>query len=780
VLAGIDAVRRSVSLWRMGRGYLILCLIAVGLVFAGVLADHSFVLQRTGRLAFFRTLVLACGAGLLLASLHPVARRVGRLYVARKVEDSRPALRNALISYVQVRDDPSVPVGAKALLARRAAPHLRGLSARVAIDLRIHRRLAAAVCVVLLAFLAYGVATPKSSLVSVARLLLPNADILPPTATRIVDIRPGDVYAVSGQRPQLQVAVRGVRPDQVYAVWSGVSYAKRRIPLTESQPGAWQGRFPVVLEDGTYYVVAGDTRSERYRVTLVPKPLIETIELEIESPAYTGLPTALVNGGDLDVVRGSTVHVRARTSLPPTRGAVHFGSGGRTLLMCATDEQMLTGKFTVWQSDTYSIQFEGAACPACDTLRNTSPIEYAIRCREDLPPVLTVHGPPDRTEALPDDTVNITYSVSDDFGLTEVRLLHVSGGFISQPLVLARNPGRKLTRVDWAWDLATTGVSPGRELAYYVEAEDNYQAAHHVTRSERRTILIVGEAPSPEPAEARPHRAGPRVPPRPGGRPAPRPADLEWPDDLDGGDDEPAQEAVDAQPDQDESTPGVPAPSVDRDDSDTEPAQDGDDALPAEGEEPASPEGQPVPQRGSGDYRGGVERPAVAGAAPSDSQGRAGTSPAGAGVGADATGVRPEPPDAAGPGRSALIGRHVGPDEEAGDTAQAADDAAREMLRELGVDHEQLREYVERYKERARLVVEAETDPRPLRPRGVDQQARVLAAARAAAGLSAPDWTGPAPPPDNLRIRFEGARERLSPAYRDIVDRYFVALSEGP
>ncbi|MFO7955691.1 MAG: hypothetical protein R6X33_01165 [Candidatus Brocadiia bacterium] len=286
LLRRIDAIRRRVTMWRMGWGYLCLLLLITGVIFLGVLLDHTLILQRPGRVAFFHAFVASALVTLLLATVYPLVRRVGRLYIARRIEDEAPNLGNSLISYLQVREDPRVPTEAKILMGRRAASRVTSFEPEHAVDFSAYLRVGIGFLAVVVLFLAYSLISPKSTAVSVSRLLHPRRDILPPTATRIVEVSPGPLYVTAGERPTVAVRIEGVRPEGVAVVWDGQTFEDRRILMTGGDDGTWKGRFPAVLEDGAYHVVAGDTRSERYQVRALPEPVVEQIELRVQPPEY--------------------------------------------------------------------------------------------------------------------------------------------------------------------------------------------------------------------------------------------------------------------------------------------------------------------------------------------------------------------------------------------------------------------------------------------------------------------------------------------------------------
>jgi len=96
------------------------------------------------------------------------------------------------------------------------------------------------------------------------------------------------------------------------------------------------------------------------------------------------------------------------------------------------------------------------------------------------------------------------------------------------------------------------------------------------------------------------------------------------------------------------------------------------------------------------------------------------------------------------------------------------------LLDELGTDRQQLRSFVERYRERRRQEGSVE----PAQGATADAGARVVPGGRAAEGVAEPGVLSEKVRRDALRSRFEGSLDRLSPRYRELVRRYYEALSE--
>jgi len=504
VLLKIDAIRRAATYWIMGWGYMWTVLILAGLIFTGVLLDHAFVLQKWERLAFFRLFVLAFSGAALAATLFPFVKRVNRLYVARRMEALQPELKNALISYLQCRDNPETPSEIKRLMQQKAVQSIHALGTDVVVDPGRYLRLSLVFGALVLAFLAYGAVSPKSAVVSVKRLLWPRAEILPPTATRLTAIEPGDMYVIVGDEPLLKVKAEGVKPSGVYAVWNGTTFDDRRVLLARKSEDQWEGTFPPILENGSYYVVARDTRSDKFGITVLPTPTVKQLELTLTAPAYTGLPVRTVTDGNLDVVTGTLVGLRATTSLPPQTGFLEFDSGRRVWLEPVDGQNVLEGQFRAMRSDAYVVRFETIRYPNGAAFKNPSPVRYRITCRDDQPPSVKLLAPPDGIRAQPSDKVTIVYSARDDFSVARVNLRYSLDGVLSPAVKIGEPRLPKVEDAAYEWNLAAIAASPGVVVTYHLEAEDTRPELPQVGRSETRRIVIAGPEAGARAAAARP------------------------------------------------------------------------------------------------------------------------------------------------------------------------------------------------------------------------------------------------------------------------------------
>ena len=124
-----------------------------------------------------------------------------------------------------------------------------------------------------------------------------------------------------------------------------------------------------------------------------------------------------------------------------------------------------------------------------------------------------------------------------------------------------------------------------------------------------------------------------------------------------------------------------------------------------------------------------------------------------------------------------LVGAKEGPLLEEIEGMMEDDRIPPDLLEELGLSRDELRELIEGLR-RAQEDGEEEGVGEEPEPGETDEEAGVLSGGKAGGGMRLADGLPADVTPDDLRSRFEGARERLSERYRDIVDQYYKALSE--
>ena len=135
-------------------------------------------------------------------------------------------------------------------------------------------KMAYGLCAVIVLFCLYAASLPRASSIPRRAFL---ADIVRPTNTRLVNIKPGDdpesSRIVAGQDASFSVIVEGTRPPKVvlhYSVDGGKFFAIKEYSPGRQMYDAWQLLINNAQQSMDYYLTAGDAESLRYHLEVLP------------------------------------------------------------------------------------------------------------------------------------------------------------------------------------------------------------------------------------------------------------------------------------------------------------------------------------------------------------------------------------------------------------------------------------------------------------------------------------------------------------------------------
>ncbi len=502
--------------------------VALGLLLLEVVLDHALGLPFVVR-AIVLVVGLIAGLGYFAwAVVRPLVSRVSALYAARTIEQADPDFKNSLITYLDLRRRRE-EIGASLLGAveSRAVGDLTRVETDAVVNqTRLTRAFYALMAVVVL-FCLYVVSTPKSIPDSVRRALL--SDVARPTRTRLINVKPGDdpelsqVVAGSDVRFSAEVDLRGIRPDAI-ALHASIDGGRffNEIPF---EPGKnlydpWKATLPNVQVDTEYYLTGGDAVSKRYRLTVLPAPMVVGLTHDLQFPEYTGIAPRLgVEGGNVRAIEGTQVTVHAKTNQPARSAEIELNPVGTFPARVGTeDPRAIHGSFRVSQTGSYKIHFETE-----DGKTNPDPVVYDVEALKDLPPSARFLRPVEPTVQVPaNGSVTLQFEATDDFGVREATLHVRQGDEILRPAVNyleGKDPVGKFAQTDML-DLVDLKVKPGARIEYWLAVRDSKQPQSNRVLSDRRVIEVIEpvsqeeldrrrqeeeqQAPPPPPAENQP------------------------------------------------------------------------------------------------------------------------------------------------------------------------------------------------------------------------------------------------------------------------------------
>lgn len=260
--------------------------------------------------------------------------------------------------------------------------------------------------------------------------------------------------------------------------------------------GEYAYHFDAVEESFFYSFRSGFSRSRWYHVELVGPPVVKEVCGEIIPPAYTGLPREELQHshlvGNISIPEGSKINLK-----------ISFNRSMQKLDIRLDDNQLLH-RFTseCTQADVKFTVNQSVSLRVTGIDRWGIPFSSPFLCRFDItpdnPPSIEIKPGKDPLFAKPGDTIFITGSARDDYGLT---FLYLKAGPSPQKEIVvwktSFNPQRKgRTFVQIPWELTGIFSQPGEEISFFLEAEDNRTPKRQTGFSTTRKLLIASRKDS--------------------------------------------------------------------------------------------------------------------------------------------------------------------------------------------------------------------------------------------------------------------------------------------
>lgn len=486
--------------------------LTLGLAVAGML-DWLFVLSATSRAIALSAVLLGSAGVLALMVIRPLREQPDLDILAGVVESSHPELAERLMSTIELNasDDPDSVRGSaymRRLLTEETVKAARGVDFPAAVTPSTARR-AALWCggALLLMAIPWLVAPDACQLVtrrlwepygnhaSVGRLFfeVPDAERVVATGSDV------EIVAV----PRSRFGAADV-PDEVWVVATDPDgeQVRRRMEFVPEDERL-SAVLPHVMKSFDYRIECDAAHSPEFRIDVVDAPQIVAARLDIEPPAYTGLPAETQDHvtGDISVLEHSHVSVQLELNKPVA--AVNWlwldGFGNATgaaaereapEAVTMADGRQIAFQWTAVRGGRFAFELIDS-----HGLSNPEEPRRQFLVTHDAPPRLTVDSALD-IDVQPDDRFPVSVSVSDDIAVGALELHVERDGDVLPPIPV--DPGKLgRTRVEheFVMDLAELAVQPGSIVSFRVRAADERPIpGPNEVWSERRSLQVVDEA----------------------------------------------------------------------------------------------------------------------------------------------------------------------------------------------------------------------------------------------------------------------------------------------
>jgi len=495
----------------------------LGVVTVLGLADYCLRFQDRG-LRIIASLLALGSLGWAVYRYRSLARktRLRDIDLALRVERRFPGLEDRLLSSVEfLRQSEDDPVAGSAALRRAVITQTTAESERLdfsqVLDLRPPARAAALLAAVCLAAGMLVVLAPLASRTAVARLINPLGDTRWPQETHLAIRRPVERVA-RGQAFEVEVIdARGVRlpPDvRIHYRYEGpdgkVMEESERMQYADA---AMAARRENVLRPFSYRVTGGDDRSMPWMdVDVVDPPAVESLDIRLIPPAYTGWP-AEKSGKHIRAIVGTRIEMTGKATRPLESASLRLEDGKQIHAQVSDDgcEFTLSPTLIVEKSGAYWFDLVDR-----EGLHGGSDDRWDIRAVADAPPTVAIDQPTSNLFVAPQAVVPLRVSAKDDLALRRIDLVFAR----SQPtgekskekpeeksLPLYAGPDKPPLRsasggasgdgamaegerhvVEHRWELGPLKLMPGVQLNFWATAGDYLP---QTGKSEPRQLIVV-------------------------------------------------------------------------------------------------------------------------------------------------------------------------------------------------------------------------------------------------------------------------------------------------
>jgi len=493
ILTRLDATRRRQNTIALRASSLLFGTVTVLVVAAALLLEVAFRLNTTGRTLLFIAAVFVFGGVFTWHVARPLFRSLGLLRsaddysLAVLIGSHFPQIHDRLLNLLQLHRELE---SGKSLYSpelidasfQDLGQNVSGLDFATSIDSSGIKRSARLFSAAMLGSFILVIASPSQFSEALSRIIhFRTAFAVPSEYT--FDVSPGNADVTKGQDIQIAIRVRPTRPTSFIArqlltfSWrTEGAESFESIDLQLDSTDAFHTTLKGLTGSTEYFATVSSTESERYRLTVVDRPVIRSFQVRLEYPAYTKLPARAQQEfiGDITALAGTRITLSGLASKDLKEGKSVFGTGNPVPL--TVDNQKFSTTFRLERETSYHVELTDN-----ENLTNADPVLYQLKIIPDESPSVAVIVPGKNVDLAGDKSIRLALQARDDFGFSSLRigyrLLHSR---YEKPWDVHRFLPVAFTsslttefEVPYTWDLSPLRLAPEDVVEYFAEVFDN-------------------------------------------------------------------------------------------------------------------------------------------------------------------------------------------------------------------------------------------------------------------------------------------------------------------
>jgi len=306
------------------------------------------------------------------------------------------------------------------------------------------------------------------------RFLNYNKDYTPPPKF-VFEIVPGNKEITKGDNVTIAIKAVGEQPKEIYLSTKSeeqTEFSDKILP--PDSLGTFIYYINNVKSSLEYFASAENITSEKYKISVINRPIISGIELTIAPPAYASLPEQTQkDNGNVTALIGSKIKLETTSSRELSSAVVMFTDSSSKKMNIVSAKASVD--FNVTKETSYNIFITDQQGHS-----NINPITYSIKTLVDENPSIEMISPNENIKLGNQSKVSLVSKISDDYGLSKMNLnFRLSASkyrptaeeFTKVPATISNQ--QKEEEVYFILDLVPLVLAEGEVLSYYFEVFDN-------------------------------------------------------------------------------------------------------------------------------------------------------------------------------------------------------------------------------------------------------------------------------------------------------------------
>ncbi|MGH2576016.1 MAG: DUF4175 family protein [Ignavibacteria bacterium] len=327
---------------------------------------------------------------------------------------------------------------------------------------------------------------PNVFQVSAYRLINYNYTFIENTLGIAYEVLPGDTEVSRGDNVDVTARIKfndqNHTTDYLYLNTKelsaeGIELSSNQEKLSNSGINEFKTTIRNINTNTFYWFEYKGVRSKEYKINITNRPIIKITKITVYPPAYTRLPSRIIEGNEISTIAGSKVYVEIETSDELSKSFVQFSEGSPVEMEIKGKNSV--GSFNAFKNGSFKVSvmkdFNGRE------LTNIKAEEYQLRIYPDEYPKISIIEPSAEVELRSEKEVIIRLRVSDDFGFTKMRLGYkltkTKYGSTDKDFRFADIPIKNLDatglEVPYVWNLSLLNLGTEDEVEYFTEVFDN-------------------------------------------------------------------------------------------------------------------------------------------------------------------------------------------------------------------------------------------------------------------------------------------------------------------